>query len=104
MPEASALEPSGATDIDVEHGLRGLHGTHNVAVAQRLIDQQQTILQSIFMVLVGYLWGNSAGNKSKDNALYAQAEATRAVAQTSAPTPSIPVAPGETLTVEGREQ
>ena len=73
-------------------------------IAQRLIDQQQTILQSIFMVLVGYLWGNTPGNKSKDNALYAQAEATRAVAQTSAPTPSIPVAPGETLTVEGREQ
>ncbi len=73
-------------------------------IAQRLIDQQQTILQSIFMVLVGYLWGNSAGNKSKDNTIHAQAEAAKAIAQTaSPPTPSIPVGPGETVTVEGKE-
>lgn len=39
----------------------------------RLIDQQQTILQSVFMVLVGYLWGNSAGNKSKDATIEKQA-------------------------------
>lgn len=39
----------------------------------RLIDQQQTILQSILMVLVGYLWGNSAGNKSKDATIDKQA-------------------------------
>lgn len=47
-------------------------------VSQRLIDQQQTILQSIFMVLVGYLWGNSAGNKTKDNAIGALADTAKA--------------------------
>lgn len=72
--------------------------------AVRLIDQQQTILQSIFMVLVGYLWGNSAGNKSKDSAIHAQADAAKAIAQaTTPPTPSIPVAPGDTVTVRGEE-
>jgi hypothetical protein len=73
-------------------------------VAQRLIDQQQTILQSIFMVLVGYLWGNSAGNKSKDSAIHAQADAAKAIAQAAVPPiPSIGVGPGEHVTVEGKE-
>lgn len=69
--------------------------------AQRLIDQQQTILQSIFMVLVGYLWGNSAGNKSKDTAIETLAN-TAAVAQaalTPAADPTLTLAPGETATV-----
>ena len=72
-------------------------------IAQRLIDQQQTILQSIFMVLVGYLWGNSAGNKTKDSAIHAQAEAARVMAHQAAPTPAIPLSPGESVTVESRE-
>lgn len=73
-------------------------------VSQRLIDQQQTILQSIFMVLVGYLWGNSAGNKSKDSAIHAQADAAKAIAQAAVPSqPTIPLEPGEKVTVEGKE-
>ncbi len=73
-------------------------------ISQRLIDQQQTILQSIFMVLVGYLWGNSAGNKSKDSAIHAQADAAKAIAQATGPSqPTIPLSPGDTVTVEGKE-
>ncbi len=72
-------------------------------VAQRLIDQQQTILQSIFMVLVGYLWGNSAGNKTKDSAIHALADTAKVNAQANVPTPTIPLAPGEHVTVEGKE-
>ena len=73
-------------------------------VSQRLIDQQQTILQSIFMVLVGYLWGNSAGNRSKDSTIHAQAEAAKAIAQTASPSPpATMVGPGESVTVEGKE-
>lgn len=73
-------------------------------IAQRLIDQQQTILQSIFMVLVGYLWGNSAGNKSKDQAISTLADTNRAVTQAAVPSsPTIPLQPGETVTVEGKE-
>lgn len=73
-------------------------------ISQRLIDQQQTILQSIFMVLVGYLWGNSAGNKSKDQAISTLADTNRTVTQAAVPSgPTIPVAPGEQVTVEGKE-
>jgi len=64
----------------------------------RLIDQQQTILQSVFMVLVGYLWGNSAGNKIKDATLEKQATAMAAMTPHE---PAIPVAPGESVTVKG---
>lgn len=57
----------------------------------RLIDQQQTILQSILMVLVGYLWGNSAGNKSKDATIEKQAHTISQAAQSAlAAAPSTP--------------
>lgn len=60
----------------------------------RLIDQQQTILQSVFMVLVGYLWGNSAGNKSKDNTIE-----TLAKAQSASQNPDgVTIGPGESAT------
>jgi hypothetical protein len=68
-----------------------------IAVPQasiRLIDQQQTILQSVFMVLVGYLWGNSAGNRQKDSTIDTLAR-TAAVGTTS---DSISLAPGESAT------
>lgn len=68
-----------------------------IAVPQasiRLIDQQQTILQSVFMVLVGYLWGNSAGNRQKDSTIDTLA---RAGVGGSVDTLSIP--PGGAATV-----
>lgn len=46
--------------------------------AVRLIDQQQTILQSVMMVLVGYLWGNSAGNKALADTVNLQAQTANA--------------------------
>ncbi len=55
-----------------------------VAVPQasiRLIDQQQTILQSVFMVLVGYLWRDAEGSRMKNetiNTLAKTAQATGA--------------------------
>lgn len=70
----------------------------------RLIDQQQTILQSVFMVLVGYLWGNSAGNKTKDATIEKQAGAIQAAQAALAPSDPIPVAPGERVTVEGESR
>lgn len=77
-----------------------------VPISQRLIDQQQTILQSIFMVLVGYLWGNSAGNKTKDNAIGALADTAKAAQAALAPIPDKPdliVKPGESKTIEGEQ-
>lgn len=70
----------------------------------RLIDQQQTILQSVFMVLVGYLWGNSAGNKSKDATIEKQAH-TISEAQSAlvAPAPTVTLAPGDTATVKATD-
>lgn len=73
----------------------------------RLIDQQQTILQSVFMVLVGYLWGNSAGNKSKDATIEKQASTLQAAQAALAPLSDanvIPVAPGDSVTVKADEQ
>lgn len=73
--------------------------------AARLIDQQQTILQSIFMVLVGYLWGNSAGNKTKDSTIetLASTAATAQAALTPLAEPSVTLEPGQTATVAATE-
>jgi hypothetical protein len=68
----------------------------------RLIDQQQTILQSVLMVLVGYLWGNSAGNKSKDSAIESLAK-TAQNATTPVDPASIVLAPGEAATATATE-
>ena len=78
-------------------------------ISQRLIDQQQTILQSIFMVLVGYLWGNSAGNKTKDSTIGALADTAKAAQAALAPLGStdstvVPVAAGESVTVKADEE
>lgn len=65
----------------------------------RLIDQQQTILQGVLMILVGYLFGTSSGNKAKDQAIEAQAETIRTTTQAANPV-TVPVAPGESVTVK----
>lgn len=65
----------------------------------RLIDQQQTILQSVFMVLVGYLWGNSAGNKTKDSTIETLAKTAQTAGAALAPTTEgIVIGPGESAT------
>ena len=64
----------------------------------RLIDQQQTMLQSVFLVLVGYLWGNSSGNKAKDTAIEHLAAANTALTPTPAGQ-TVALAPGEQATV-----
>lgn len=71
-----------------------------IAVPQqsiRLIDQQQTILQSVFMVLVGYLWGNSAGNRQKDSTIDVLAR------NTASPADAINLAPGQSATATATE-
>jgi hypothetical protein len=69
----------------------------------RLIDQQQTILQSVFMVLVGYLWGNSAGNKAKDSTIETLAKTAQTAGEALAPTPTVQLAPGEQATVKAED-
>ncbi len=68
----------------------------------RLIDQQQTILQSVFLVLVGYLWGNSAGNKAKDSAVE-KLVATNAALAPAPAGPTVELAAGESATVKAEE-
>lgn len=72
----------------------------------RLIDQQQTILQSVLMVLVGYLWGNSAGNKllAETANLQAKTALTAGAALTGEPPgPTVKLEPGEQATVKAEE-
>jgi hypothetical protein len=70
----------------------------------RLIDQQQTILQSVFMVLVGYLWGNSAGNKTKDATIETLAKTAQTAGQALTGQPEgITIGPGETATAVATE-
>lgn len=71
----------------------------------RLIDQQQTILQSVFMVLVGYLWGNSAGNKTKDATIETLAKTAQTAGAALAPMggDGVTLAPGDTATVDVKE-
>lgn len=56
-----------------------------VAVPQasiRLIDQQQTILQSVFLVLVGYLWRDAEGSRVKNDTINTLAKTAAAAAPT----------------------
>lgn len=69
----------------------------------RLIDQQQTILQGVFLILVGFLWGNSSGNKSKDQALEAQAETIRTTAAAANPAANVSLDPGQHVKVEASD-
>lgn len=69
----------------------------------RLIDQQQTILQSVLMVLVGYLWGNSAGNKSKDATIEKQAHTIAEAQSALSPAPSVTLEPGQSTTIKAEE-
>lgn len=74
------------------------------ATSVRLIDQQQTILQSVLMVLVGYLWGNSAGNKALADTVNLQAKTAQAAGAALAPDPpTVTLAPGDTATVKADE-
>ncbi len=66
----------------------------------RLIDQQQTILQGVLMILVGYLFGTSSGNKAKDQAIEAQAETIRTTTQAANPPATVTLAPGDVATVK----
>jgi hypothetical protein len=69
----------------------------------RLIDQQQTILQSVFLVLVGYLWRDAEGSRVKNETINTLAKTAAAVAP---PTPSADVTlkPGDTATVAAEEK
>lgn len=60
-------------------------------------------LQALAGLIVGYYFGSSHTNKQQSETLAHMAEATRSATQTSNPTPSIPVAPGDSVTVRGEE-
>lgn len=73
----------------------------------RLIDQQQTILQSVLMVLVGYLWGNSAGNKTLADTVNLQAKTAQAAGAAllpEGPGPTVSLEPGEQATVKAEPE
>lgn len=69
----------------------------------RLIDQQQTILQSVFMVLVGYLWGNSAGNKMLAETANLQAKTAQTAGAALAPIPEVTIPAGDSVTVKATD-
>jgi hypothetical protein len=67
----------------------------------RLIDQQQTILQSVFMVLVGYLWRDAEGSRVKNETIATLAKTAQnaGAALAAPPTPDVTLQPGDTATV-----
>lgn len=70
-------------------------------VAVRLVDQQQNFLWAALMLLFGFLWGNSSGNRAKDGIIATQAETTKAMQSAGSPPvdATITLAPNETATV-----
>lgn len=58
----------------------------------RLIDQQQTILQSVFLVLVGYLWRDAEGSRVKNDTINTMAKAL----------PAVPLSDGMTIPPGGK--
>lgn len=61
------------------------------------------ILSTQVGIVVGFYFGSSLGNKKQADTISTLADTAKTVAQTVAPTPSIPVGPGEQVTVEGKE-
>lgn len=68
-------------------------------VGQRLIDQQQTMLQTVFIALASFLYGTSVGNRQKDSTIdtLARTAQTAGVAL-SGGTDSIVLPPGASAT------
>lgn len=62
------------------------------------------ILSTQVGIVVGFYFGSSLGNKKQADAIEKLATTNQAVTQASMPAPpTIPVAPGEQVTVEGKE-
>ena len=74
--------------------------------SQRLIDQQQTMLQTVFIALTSFLWGTSVGKRQDANTISKLADATQTVATTAqtvtAPT-AVKLEPGQSADLQVNE-
>jgi Tfp pilus assembly protein PilN len=62
------------------------------------------ILSTQVGIVVGFYFGSSLGNKKQADTIDKLADTNRAVTQQVVPSsPTIPLAPGDTVTVEGKE-
>jgi hypothetical protein len=61
------------------------------------------ILSTQVGIVVGFYFGSSLGNKKQAETLDKMAETARTVSQAAIPTPSMTVASGEQVIVEGKE-
>ncbi|QIN95195.1 hypothetical protein DLP3_032 [Stenotrophomonas phage vB_SmaS_DLP_3] len=74
--------------------------------SQRLIDQQQTMLQTVFIALTSFLWGTSVGKRQDSQTiskLADTAQITAATAQTVANPSSVVIAPGQSADLQVNE-
>lgn len=60
-------------------------------------------LQALAGLVVGYFFGSSHTNKQQAETVDKLSESLRSTTQASNPATSIPVSPGESITVEGKE-
>jgi hypothetical protein len=58
-----------------------------------LTIQQQTIIQNVFMVIVGYLFGSSVGSRFKDNTINTLAPGAGGVPKSALDPPAVPPDP-----------
>jgi xanthosine utilization system XapX-like protein len=61
------------------------------------------ILSGAVGTVTQFYFGSSVGHKKQAETIDTLAQTANTVAQTANPTPSIPVSPGESITVEGKE-
>ncbi|ATS92352.1 hypothetical protein DLP05_033 [Stenotrophomonas phage vB_SmaS_DLP_5] len=74
--------------------------------SQRLIDQQQTMLQTVFIALTSFLWGTSVGKRQDANTiskLADTAQITATTAQTVASPASVTLGPGQSADLQVNE-
>lgn len=61
------------------------------------------ILSGAVGTVTQFYFGSSAGNKKQAETIDKLADATKSATHTSTPAPTIPVSPGESVTVKGEE-
>ena len=74
---------------------------------QAALSQIETTISNVFVAVVSFFFGASAGTRKKDEAIgtlaATAAKAQDALAPLPGATPSIPVEPGDKVVVEGKE-
>jgi hypothetical protein len=67
------------------------------------IGQQQTMFQTVFLMVISFFFGASAGSRAKDTTIGTLADTAKSAQAALTPDASIPIAPGEKKTIEGKE-